>query len=134
MSYWSQVGDILWWALTVFVLMAYLIALFSILGDLFRDRSLSGLAKAVWLIFLVFLPVLTALVYLIARGSGMAARAEASAADSRASTEDYIRSVAGTTASETEQIAQAKRLLDAGAITGEEFETLKAAALKRARA
>ena len=93
MHYWSSFLDILWWSLTVFVFIAYLMALFSIISDLFRDRQLNGFAKAVWLLFLVFLPFITALVYLIARGKGMGERAQRQAAAAQTATEDYIRSV-----------------------------------------
>lgn len=131
MSFWSQVGDILWFALTLVIFLGYLIALFSILGDLFRDQKLSGIAKAVWLLFLILVPFLTALIYLIARGGGMSTRAAQSAAHARAATDDYIRSVAeGTTSTVTEQIASAKGLHDDGAISTEEFEALKQTALK----
>lgn len=131
MSFWSTIWDAIWWFLTIFVFIAYLMALFSILGDLFRDRKLNGWLKAVWLLFLVFLPFLTALVYLIARGRGMGERAEAQARAVRSETEEYIRSVGGA-ASPTEQVAQAKQLLDSGAITAEEYETLKRTALQGA--
>lgn len=131
MSFWSTIWDAIWWFLTIFVFIAYLMALFSILGDLFRDRKLNGWIKAVWLLFLMFLPFLTALVYLIARGRGMGERAEAQAKAIRSETEEYLRSVGGG-ASPTEQIAQAKHLLDSGAITAEEYETLKRTALQGA--
>ncbi|HNI70720.1 MAG TPA: PLDc N-terminal domain-containing protein, partial [Marmoricola sp.] len=60
-DYWSSIWDTLWWALTFIVMVAYLLALFSIITDLFRDRKLSGWAKAIWMIFLIFLPFITAL-------------------------------------------------------------------------
>lgn len=126
--FWTQIWDAIWWFLTIFVFVAYLMALFSIITDLFRDRDLSGWAKAVWFLFLIFLPFLTALVYLIARGSGMAERANKEALDAKKATDDYIRSVAKSPA---EDIAQAKELLDSGTISAAEFEQLKAAALAR---
>ncbi|MGB4136408.1 MAG: SHOCT domain-containing protein [Microbacterium sp.] len=132
MHYWSSFLDILWWSLTVFVFIAYLMALFSIISDLFRDRKLNGFAKAVWLLFLVFLPFLTALVYLIARGRGMGERAAAQAERSQEAAESYIRSVAAET-TPTDEIARAKALLDSGAIDAAEYETLKRAALAKAQ-
>lgn len=126
MSFWSNIWDLIWWFITIFVFVAYLMALFSIIGDLFRDRKLNGWAKAVWFIFLIFLPFLTALVYLIARGRGMAERGAESARKAQEAQEDYIRQVAGGPAAE---IAEAKRLLDAGTITQAEFDALKAKAL-----
>ena len=70
MNFWSIVGLFFW----SFVFIAYLFVLFAIIGDLFRDHQLNGWLKALWIIFLVFVPFLTALVYLIARGNHMAAR------------------------------------------------------------
>ena len=68
-SFWATIWDTIWWFLTIFIFVAYLMALFSIITDLFRDRKLSGVAKAIWLLFLIFLPFLTALAYLIVVGS-----------------------------------------------------------------
>ena len=56
MDFWSTIWDAIWWFFTIFVFVAYLIALFSIISDLFRDRELSGVYKAIWLLFLIFLP------------------------------------------------------------------------------
>ncbi|MGA4670239.1 SHOCT domain-containing protein [Propionibacteriaceae bacterium Y1923] len=127
MSILSSAWDVLWFMLTAFVFIAYLMALFSIITDLFRDRELSGLAKAVWLIFLIWMPFITAVVYLIVRGKGMGARATARADEAREATEAYVRSVAGT--NPAAEIAQAKQLLDSGAITQDEFTRLKNSAL-----
>ena len=80
-----------------------------------------------WIFFLIFFPIITALVYLIARGKGMGDRQVAAAQQYKAAQDDYIKSVAGT--SPADQIAQAKSLLDSGAISQAEFETLKAKAL-----
>lgn len=121
----SNVWDFLWMFFTIFVFFAWLMALFTIIGDLFRDRELSGWAKAVWLLALIFVPFLTALVYLIARGKGMAERAGAQAKAQQAAADDYIRSVAGGSSPATE-LTQAKALLDSGAISAAEFEGLKA--------
>lgn len=129
MSFWSSIGDAIWWFITIFVFFAYLMALFSIISDLFRDRELNGFFKAVWLLFLVFLPFVTALVYLIFRGRGMGERAQTQAVQARTETEDYIRSVAG---GPTAEIAQAKQLLDSGAITDTEYQQLKRQALNGA--
>ncbi len=131
MEFWSDFWDIIWWFVWAFVFIAYLFALFSIITDLFRDRELSGWWKAVWLIFLLVLPFVTALVYLIARGRGMAERSARSAVAARRAGDAYIRDVAGS-ASPGQQIAQAKALLDEGAISSEEFAALKDHALRRA--
>lgn len=133
MSFWTTIWDAIWWFFTVFVFIAYLFALFSIITDVFRDRKLPGWAKAVWLVFLVFLPFLTALVYLIVRGGGISERAAAQAQQQKAVADDYIRQVAGDGGGPAAEIAQAKSLLDAGAISPEEFTALKTAALKKAQ-
>lgn len=127
MPFWSTIWDTIWWFFTVFVFIAYLMALFSIIGDLFRDRQLNGFAKAIWLIFLVFLPFLTALIYLVVRGRGMGERSARQADEARAAADAYVRSVAGR--NPATEIAEAKRLLDAGAISADEYERLKASAL-----
>ena len=130
MDFWSTIWDAIWWFFTIFVFVAYLIALFSIISDLFRDRELSGVYKAIWLLFLIFIPSLTALVYLIFRGRGMGDRAERQAREAKAAADDYIRTVAGGPASE---IAQAKQLLDSGTISEAEFQSLKQSALDGSR-
>lgn len=131
MSLFSTFWDALWWFFSVFVSIAYLMALFAIIADLFRDRNLGGAAKAVWLVFLVFLPFLTALVYLTVRGKGMGERSAAQTHQAREQTDAYIRKAAQGGDSPTGEIARAKELLDAGAIGPEEFEALKKAVLAR---
>ena len=124
----SSFWDTVWLILMTFVLVAYLIVLFQIIVDLFRDKNLGGFAKAVWFIALVFLPFLTALAYILFRGRGMSERQVAAVHDARAETDAYIRRIAGAK-SPTEQIADAKALLDSGAINADEFARLKAKAL-----
>ena len=124
MSFW----DVVWFIVISFAFIAYLMFLFTIIGDLFRDRSVSGGMKAVWMICLIFFPFLTAIIYLVVRGKGMYARQSAAIDQARASQEDYIRNVAAP-ASPGDQIAQAKGLLDSGAISQAEFDALKAKAL-----
>jgi hypothetical protein len=103
----------------------------TVFVDIFRDSTLNGWAKALWVIFLVFIPFLGALVYLIARGRSMAERRAAEVQAARSQSENYIRSVAAP-ASAASEIESGKRLLDSGAITAAEFETLKANALRTA--
>ncbi|UJP40507.1 SHOCT domain-containing protein [Cellulomonas palmilytica] len=124
MNFWQWVLLLLWW----FLFFAYLVILFQILSDLFRDSAVSGWLKAVWILFLVLFPYLTALVYVIARGKGMAERQGRRIEQARAETDSYIRDVAGAK-SPADHIADAKALLDSGAITPEEFAQLKAKAL-----
>jgi SNF family Na+-dependent transporter len=121
MSFW----DIIWFIIVSFAFVAYLMVMFSIITDLFRDRSSSGLAKAVWIVCLIFLPFLTSVVYLIARGRGMADRSVRTAQANEEATAAYVRQVAGT-ASPADEIAKAKVLLDSGAISDQEFNALKA--------
>lgn len=116
-----------WLVIEIFLLFAYLIVLFQIVGDLFRDRTTGGLAKALWVLFLIALPLLGALAYLLVRGKGMTARSVGVANDAVAAQESYIRSVAG--ASPASEIAKAHELLASGAITDAEFADLKARVL-----
>jgi uncharacterized membrane protein len=120
--------NIIWIFFWSFAFVAYLFALFAIIGDLFRDHKLNGWWKAVWIIFLVFVPFLTALIYLIARGPGMAERSQKEARQVQAATDSYIQQVAGS-ASPADEIAKAKALLDAGTITQAEFDQMKSRAL-----
>ncbi|HMR94662.1 MAG TPA: zinc metalloprotease HtpX family protein [Microthrixaceae bacterium] len=123
-----NLGDILWTTLVIFFMVMYFMILFSILGDLFRDHDTSGWGKAAWVLFLVIAPFLAALIYLIARGNGMAKRSMAAQADAQKQFNEYVQSVAGS-GSPSDQIAQAKQLLDSGAIDQAEFDRLKAKAL-----
>ncbi|MDO3646427.1 SHOCT domain-containing protein [Nocardia mangyaensis] len=123
MSFW----DVVWLIIVSFGFVAYLLLLFFILGDLFRDKHTSGWVKAIWIVFLLFIPVLTSLVYLIARGGGMQERAQAEAEQQQKAADRYIRDTAGT--NPAAQIADAKRLLAEGTITQAEFDQLKAKAL-----
>ncbi len=119
-------GDFWWFLLWSFYFIAYLYVVIVIITDLFRDDALNGWLKALWIIALVFVPFLTALIYIIARGKGMAVRAQAARGSVVAESDDY-RPAASS--SPTEDIAQAKALLDAGAISQGEFDALKSKAL-----
>jgi hypothetical protein len=117
-----------------FIFFAWFMCLFWIFGDLFRSKDIGGLAKTLWTLFLIFLPILGMLVYLIARGGGMTERALAAQADAQKRQDAYIRSVAasnGGKGSAADEIASAKALLDSGAINANEFEQLKASALAK---
>ncbi len=124
MSFW----DIVWFILISFAFVAYLMVMFSIISDIFRDRDTSGVVKAVWLVALIFLPFLTAVVYVIARGQGMTERSSRAAESMRQQQDAYIREVAGK-ASPADQIAQARAMFDAGVISQSEFDRLKEKAL-----
>ena len=119
--------DILYLIISTFLFVTYLIILFHVVVDLFRDAQLNGFFKVIWLIGLIALPFLTALVYVLARGKGMAERQLRALNQARSDTEAYIRQVA--TKSPAEQIADAKALLDNGTLTQQEYDQLKAKAL-----
>jgi len=119
--------DMVWLMISTFFFVAYLIIMFQIVVDLFRDHELGGGSKVLWVIGLIFIPVLTAIIYIIARGKGMAARQHATMQRAKTDTEQYIREVAGKTPAQ--QIGDAKALLDAGTINQAEFDKLKAKAL-----
>jgi hypothetical protein len=118
----------MWFIIVSYAFVAYLMMLFSILGDLFRDQELSGFVKAIWLVALLFVPFLSALVYLIVRGKDMAERSAITYQAEQQEQEAYIREVAGTN-TPTDQIAQARTMLDSGTISQSEFDALKAKAL-----
>ncbi|EEQ05105.1 MULTISPECIES: PLDc N-terminal domain-containing protein [Yersinia] len=126
-SHFLTLWDILATTFSIFFFIAYLLILFQVISDLFRDHELNGFYKAVWIIFLLFIPLLTSLIYLITRGKGMAQRYRATVQKSVSETNDYIRQVAGK--SPAEQIADAKKLWDEGTITESEYMQLKAKAL-----
>jgi len=115
---------LIWW----FLFFAYLVILFQIIGDLFRDHELSGWWKALWIIGLIVMPFLIALIYVIARGRGMAERQVKAVQQAKSDTDSYIREVAAGK-SPAEHIAEAKALLDAGTIDETEYAQLKAKAL-----
>ncbi|MFF1875943.1 SHOCT domain-containing protein [Kitasatospora herbaricolor] len=124
---WSNFWDIIWLFFWSFAFIAYLFALFAIIGDLFRDHKLNGWWKAVWVIFLIFVPFLTALVYLIARGRGMAERQGARYAQVSEDYDDGAKS--SSFANPAHEIEKAKNLLDQGVITQGEFDAIKNKAL-----
>ncbi len=120
--------DFFWLMLWAFIFISYLMVLFQVIADIFRDRGLNGWARAAWVIALFIAPPLTALVYVLARGRGMAQRQRTGAEEAQAAAEEYIRSVAGE-ADPTAQITRAKALLDSGAVTPAEYDRLKTKAL-----
>ena len=121
--------DVLLWSFWLFIWITAVFVWFRCIFDMFGDRTLSGWAKAGWALLLIFVPWLGALIYLIARGRSMTERQVNAVAQQQAAQEKYIQEVASTTASPADQIANAKALLDSGAINQAEFDTLKAKAL-----
>lgn len=126
MSLW----DFLIWFFWVYIAISCIWIFITVVIDVFRDPGLNGWAKALWVLFLVFVPFLAAFIYLIARGRNMTERRTVESQQTQAQTNDYIRSVAGS--SVASDIEKGKQLLDSGAITPAEFETLKAKALANA--
>ena len=124
-------GSILLWMLEFFLFVVWFWLLIVIFTDLFRDRDVSGGVKALWVILLILLPFIGILAYLIFRGRGMTERAARHQQAVEAQIDTRIREAAGTSMSPTDQIAQAKALLDSGAINQAEYEHLKAKALAR---
>ena len=112
-----------------FLFFAWIMCLFWIFGDIFRSKDMGGGAKTLWVLFVIFVPWLGVLVYLIARGKGMSQRALEQQKEMQAAQAEYIKSVSGSQGSAADQIASAKSLLDSGAITQDEFNALKAKAL-----
>ena len=125
----NDFGDVLLWTFWFFIWFAALMVWFRCVFDMFGDSSLSGWAKAGWALVLIFLPWIGAVIYLVVRGRSMQERQAAAAAQQQAAQERYIQQVSGKQASPTEQIADARALLDSGAIDQSEFEALKAKAL-----
>jgi hypothetical protein len=121
--------NVLVWSFWFFIWIAALMVWFRCLLDMFSDHTLSGWAKAGWVILLVFVPWLGALIYLIARGRSMTERQMKAMAEQQAAQQEYIKQAAGTTSSPAAQIADARALLDSGAINQTEFDSLKAKAL-----
>ena len=120
-------GDAFLTVLSIFFFVIWIWILFTIIADLFRDHELPGWAKAAWILLLLFIPFLTALVYLIARGSGMRERAIREQADMRRHMDQYIRETAGGSAgSPVDELHKLADLKDRGAISDEEFERMKA--------
>jgi hypothetical protein len=118
----------LWDVLIIFMFIVLLMILFQILVDLFRDHSLSGWGKTGWIILIIIFPFLGMFIYLIARGKGMAERRQKDMVAMQQQQDAYIKQVAGSK-SPTDQIADAKKLLDAGTITQADFDQIKAKAL-----
>jgi hypothetical protein len=126
----TSFGEVLLWSFWFFIWLCALMVWFRCVIHLFQDDSLSGWAKAGWVVLLVLLPWLGALIYIIARGRIMGERERKDLAETRAEQERYIKQVAGTSSpSAADQISSAKSLLDSGTITQSEFDSLKAKAL-----
>jgi hypothetical protein len=123
-------GDLIWTTIWVFFLVMFIWLFIAIVSDLFRDHSLSGVAKAVWVVALVIFPLVGTLIYLIVRGGSMAERSAAQAAQAQAHFDEYIRQTAASSGGGgTGPVGDLDRLAGlraSGTITDEEFEAMKA--------
>jgi ABC-type multidrug transport system fused ATPase/permease subunit len=117
-------GEALGTVLAVFIFVAWIMVLFTILSDLFRDHEMGGWGKAFWVVFLIFVPFLAALIYLIARGGGMRDRALKEQAEQKRHFDEYIKETAGT--SKVDELANLAELHDKGKISDADYEQLKA--------
>jgi hypothetical protein len=124
-----DLGDFLWSLLVIYFIFFYFMIVFRIIGDIFANREASGLVKTAWIVFLIVLPFLSMFIYLIVNGKEMTQRAMAQAVERDQAQQEYIRQVAGSSDDSTAQIARAHELLNSGAISEQEFSTLKAKAL-----
>ena len=118
--------DILWTMFIFFLFIIWIWILITVFADIFRRKDIGGGTKALWIVFVILLPYLGVLVYLIANHDGMADRNIQQVQKQQEATDAYIKSVAGGAAAEIEK---AKGLLDSGAITQAEFDSIKAKAL-----
>jgi hypothetical protein len=121
--------DVFWTMIIFFCWVIWIWMLVVILSDVFRRHDKSGWGKALWVVFLIVLPFLGVLVYLIANSSGMAERNVKQAKASQAEFDDYVRSVSGAEGGAAAEIEKAKQLLDSGTINQQEFDAIKVKAL-----
>ncbi|MDN4472265.1 SHOCT domain-containing protein [Demequina zhanjiangensis] len=129
MDFLGDFFSILLFTLWIMVWVAFIFLVFRIIVDIFRDQELGGFAKFLWVLFVIVLPVLGALVYVIARGKSMTARDMEAAASARAAQVEYTKGLVAEATGPATEIKAAKELLDAGTISAEEYEALKAKAL-----
>ena len=118
-------GEVLLLVFEFFLLFAWIWILIAVISDLFRDHQLSGVAKAVWVFFLVFLPFLGVLLYLIVRGDGMRDRTIKAQADSKKEFDSYVREQAHA-GSPADELHKLNELKEKGALSAEEFDRAKA--------
>jgi hypothetical protein len=118
--------EILWTMIVFFAWVAWIWIVITVLSDVFRRSDIGGWTKALWTLFVIIVPFLGVLVYLVAEHDGMRERATAAAQAQKSAFDDYVRQAAGGPAAE---IASAKELLEAGTITQAEFDSIKAKAL-----
>jgi ABC-type multidrug transport system fused ATPase/permease subunit len=121
--------DVFWTMLIFFMFFIWIMILFRVFADVFRRHDIGGGAKTLWIIFVIILPFLGVLIYLLTQNEGMTQRAIERAQGQQAQMDAYVQSVAGSGGGPAGEIERAKSLLDSGAITQAEFDTIKARAL-----
>ena len=121
--------DVLWTMIVIFAWVIWFWLLITVFSDLFRRTDISGWGKTGWIIFVILLPFLGVFVYLIAEHQGMTDRSMEQAKTSQAQFDDYVKTVAASGGGAAGEIEKAKQLLDSGAISQAEFDSLKAKAL-----
>jgi hypothetical protein len=124
----GNLGDFLWSLLVIFFMVMYFMIMFQIIVDIFRS-DINGFGKAIWLLFILVLPVLGMIIYLISHGDDMARRGMKDAAAADAAFDARVRQASATSGGAAAEIAQAKSLLDSGAISQSEYDAIKAKAL-----
>ncbi|GAB3246484.1 SHOCT domain-containing protein [Arthrobacter pigmenti] len=125
MSFSETFWDVFWWFFVAYAFIAYFYVLFAVISDLFRDRKLNAWLKVVWMIFLIFIPFLTVVIYMVVRGATMGERSREVSRSPYGYAQASGRHVA--TISPREEISKAKALLDSGVISAEEFARIKSA-------
>lgn len=124
-----SIWNALWVVFVTFLFVSVLMALFAVIADLFRDRELSGWWKAIWIIVLLMLPLLGLLVYIIARGSGMADRTMRDQVAAQTAFDEYVRDVSSGGGGAASELEKAAALHTSGAISDAEYAALKAKVL-----
>jgi hypothetical protein len=121
-------GALLWWTIELFFLFMFIWIFIALISDIFRDHSLSGWGKAAWILLLVILPLIGCLIYIIVRGPSMAERSAKQASDAQARMDAYIRDAAASSpaAGAADELTKLAGLRDAGTISEDEFQAMKA--------
>ncbi len=125
-----EFGQFLYSLIVIFFMIIYFMILFNIIFDIFRSHDMGGVSKALWLIFILFIPILSMLIYVIVRGPGMAKRNQQMAEEAQKQQIEYAKQLVNQEGGTTvDQISNAQKLLDSGAITQAEFDQIKAKAI-----
>jgi hypothetical protein len=130
LAYTYPLLSLFWTMLLFFGFVVWIWLLIVVFGDIFRSHDIGGFAKAMWVLLVIFLPLIGVLIYLIARGGKMQDRAARDARQQQQEFESYVQDVAGSETSSADEVAKLAQLRDEGVITEPEFEAQKAKALR----